>query len=219
MKDKSFFKANNYRFSVDLLYSNRIKETGNFVKIKNYAVSDYEKLNDFYGYHIDFCVAINPAKTFFVGALYNNLKSETVFKNVDLTDNGGISYINGNVTRKIEMNTVGLKGMFLFPSKRAFNNLYLQLGFNLTNYNDEYFTTKSYLSFQSMAYSPFIGLSYDFRLQKHLAVGFNAMLELGSIQEINSNQNGQLRTYNLAGSGLSILRITNGIGLKYYFGK
>ncbi len=219
IKDKNYFKTNKYRFSFEYLYSYSVLPRKSFLYLRESNWKENQKLHDFYGYNIDLCYAVNKSNNFFIGVLYNKIQLETFYNNVAVLLDGDNITSEGPVDRKIEMNTIGLKGMFLFQSKRAFNNLYLILGANFTNYKDEYFTTNSYLNLQSTVLAPFLGLSYDFRFHKNLAAGVSLLLEYGAITEINSNHNGKLQTFNLQNNAISIVRLTSGMGLKYYFGK
>jgi len=219
INNKNYFKANQFRFSFEYLYSYNVLPHKSFLYLRGSNWKENQKLHDFYGYNIDLCYAVNQANNFFIGVLYNQIKLETFYNDVAVLLEGDNITSEGPVERKTEMNTIGLKGMFLFPSKRAFNNLYLILGANFTNYKDEYFTTNSYLNLQSAVVAPFLGLSYDFRFHKNLAAGVSLLLEYGAITEINSNHNGKLQTFNLQNDAISIVRLTSGMGLKYYFGK
>lgn len=216
LKEKSFFKDNYFRISVDYLYSSRLREAK--LLMYNGQTRPLEKLKnqftELYGYQIEFSLPINKEKSIFLGILASNLTNE--FKNYQIQTSTNASDLY-NASNQIS--NIGVKGMYLFQSKRAYNNLYLILGMNKVYYKEEFYATNLYFINTSNTYTTFGGFNYDFRFHRNLAIGVGVIFETGFLKDVQSNESGKIVNYTLSENGYDLLRFNYSAGLKYYLSK
>jgi hypothetical protein len=217
LKEKSFFKDINNRISLDYTYSARVREPSLLIYNGKTKVveKDKEQFTELQGYQLEFSLSINKDKNLFLGVIVSNLTNEIKNYKVAGLPNALIQQYDASN----QISSLGVKGMYLFQSKRAYNNLFIILGINKTFYREELYATNFYTLYTSSTYSPFGGFNYDFRFHKNLAVGLGLLFEAGFIKEINSNKNGTKTTYTLDGNGYDLFRLNYSAGLKYYLGK
>lgn len=217
LKEKTFFKDNNNRISLDYLYSARVREPSLLIYNGKTKVVEKDKVQftELQGYQLEFSLSINRDKNLFLGVIVSNLTNEIKNYKIVGIPNAPIQQYDASN----QISSLGIKGMYLFQSKRAYNNLFIILGLNKTFYKEELYATNFYTVYTSNTYSPFGGFNYDFRFHKNLAVGLGLLFEAGFIKEIDSNKSGTKATLTLDGNGYDLFRLNYSAGLKYYIGK
>jgi hypothetical protein len=216
LKEKSYFKDNYFRISVDYIYSSKLREATLLVyNGQTRLLEDLKnQFTELYGYQVEFSLPLNKEKSLFLGILASNLTNE--FKNYQIQTSSNASDLY-NASNQIS--NIGVKGMYLFQSKRAYNNLYLILGMNKVYYKEEFYATNLYFINTSNTYTTFGGFNYDFRFHKNLAIGIGVIFETGFLKDVQSNESGKIVNYTLLGNGYDLLRLNYSTGLKYYLSK
>ncbi len=212
-RDNGYFTEKKVRFSFDyFLILDKMNVNVITPKVKN-----QDLIGDF---SFQFDVSLNKSNNIYLGLKYSKYNYEVKYENENWFSLIVVDNNAGKLLKSfVNCNSVGFNSLFKYPSKNGYNNFYLVIGINKFFYSEDYYFENNFMAFKGETYGIYSGFNYDYRIYKKLGIGCGLLINFGTVNEFEFNNNGKISKIVSENVGVNLRTINASAGLKYYIGK